>query len=276
MKLYTRFLVVLFFSILTTLCTYASDSLRTEIINGKKVIVHKVEQGQTLYSIARKYSVSVDAIKQLNPDITQIKTNSELYIPFKQEHINSAAVAPAPIKEEKRGTDEDQDQLVHKVMPGETLYKISKIYNVSVAKINEANQLGTKGIKTGQELIIPDAGAGSQTAVKQTPSKEASFLPQPIKSEKKTSLTGYPSITESGTAKLDESMLTDSYQVQHKTAKIGTLILLKNKETGLVAHAKVTGTSTGQELVVINKKVYEKLEGKSKNIQVEVFYTPED
>ena len=272
MKNLPVFILIIFF----TSQLFAQDSLKTNTVNGQKTIIHKVEQGQTLFSIARKYNVSIAEIKDLNPGITQIKTGSNLIIPSK---TSAEPVINSPIKEAKknRGNDEGH-QTIHQVEQGETLYGISKIYNVSVAQISEANQIGSRGITPGQELIIPTSvnNQTANTSLKTTNQQTHSILPQPIKSEKKTSLTGYPAITENGTAKLDETMSLESYHVLHKSAKVGTLIMLKNKETGLIAHAKVTGTSTGQELVIINKKVYDKLEGKSKNLTVEVFYTPED
>ncbi len=273
--MYMRKFIILILANLISGLLFAQDTLKTDLVNGQKVLTHKVEQGQTLFSIARQYNVTVAEIKAINPSITQLKTGSDLYIPSK---ANTETVTLAPVSETKTkgGTDEGH-QTVHTVEAGETLYRISKLYNVSVAQITEVNKLGAKGISVGQELTIPiNKQQTNNTPVKTVNQQTHSALPQPIKSEKKTSLTGYPAITETGTAKLDENMPAESYQVLHKSAKVGTLIMLKNKETGLVAHAKVTGTSTGQELVVINKKVYDKLEGKNKNLTVEVFYTPED
>ena len=274
MKNLPSFILVLCF----TSQLFAQDSLKTNLVNEQKTIIHKVEQGQTLFSIARKYNVSVADIKTLNPTVTQIKTGSSLFIPAKtvKETITPSQVLE-PKPKETRGSDEGQ-QTIHKVGPGETLYGISKKYNVTVFQISEVNEIGSKGISPGQSLTIP------QQTNKSTPKAELktynqqthSTLPQQIKTEKKTSLTGYPAVTETGTALFDETLPSETYQVYHKSAKIGTLVMLKNKETGLVAHAKVTGTNKGQELVVINKKVYEKLECKSKSITVEVFYTPED
>ncbi|MBC7388383.1 MAG: LysM peptidoglycan-binding domain-containing protein [Opitutaceae bacterium] len=254
---------------------FAQDSLKTDIMEGQRVIIHKVEPGQTLFSIARKYNVSVAEIKEINPGITQIKSGSNLNIPSKG--ISEPTISKPNEEINKRGGNDEGHQTIHKVEPGETLYRISKIYNVPVAQISEANQIGSKGISPGQELLIPTQNKQiTISPLKTTNQQTHSVLPQPIKSEKKTSLTGYPAITETGTAKLDESIPVETYLVLHKSAKVGTLIMLKNKETGLVAHAKVTGTSTGQELVIINKKVYDKLEGKNKSLIVEVFYTPEN
>ena len=43
----------------------------------------------------------------------------------------------------------------HRVQKGDTLYSISKQYNVSVAILREVNQLESSTIYLGQEIIIP-------------------------------------------------------------------------------------------------------------------------
>ena len=43
----------------------------------------------------------------------------------------------------------------HTVQPGETLYGISRRYNVSVAGLIQANRLSSTAVHAGQVLIIP-------------------------------------------------------------------------------------------------------------------------
>lgn len=54
--------------------------------------------------------------------------------------------------------------IVHKVVSGETLYKLSKKYDSSVKDIESANASG-EDIKIGQELLIPVKGETANTAV---------------------------------------------------------------------------------------------------------------
>jgi membrane-bound lytic murein transglycosylase D len=44
---------------------------------------------------------------------------------------------------------------LHKVSAGETLYQISRKYQVSVDALRLKNQLGSNEIKVGQQLLIP-------------------------------------------------------------------------------------------------------------------------
>jgi ABC-type branched-subunit amino acid transport system substrate-binding protein/LysM repeat protein len=58
-------------------------SEKTETIDGKKFFIHKVEKGQTLYSIAKAYGTTVDIVLSNNPDaIDGLKAGEQLKIPY--------------------------------------------------------------------------------------------------------------------------------------------------------------------------------------------------
>ncbi|NLO70151.1 MAG: LysM peptidoglycan-binding domain-containing protein [Porphyromonadaceae bacterium] len=57
-------------------------------------ITHNVTQGETLYSISRKYSVTVNELKQLNPETTDgLRAGTVLKVPFKSGSSDSSATA---------------------------------------------------------------------------------------------------------------------------------------------------------------------------------------
>ena len=47
-----------------------ADSVGVERRDGKRFALHRVDQGQTLYAVARRYNASIDAIRAANPDLT--------------------------------------------------------------------------------------------------------------------------------------------------------------------------------------------------------------
>ncbi|WP_375445678.1 LysM peptidoglycan-binding domain-containing protein [uncultured Fibrella sp.] len=51
-------------------CSFPADSVGVERKDGKRFVLHRVDQGQTLYAVARRYNSSVDAIKAANPDLS--------------------------------------------------------------------------------------------------------------------------------------------------------------------------------------------------------------
>jgi murein DD-endopeptidase MepM/ murein hydrolase activator NlpD len=102
--------------------------------------VHRIERGNTVYSISRLYGVPVRAI---------IETNG-LAPPYLLKVGDSLAIP------NRRG---------HKVVKGETVYSISRNYGVAMSELTRANGIGPPHtIVVGQELVIP-AGAGTRVAV---------------------------------------------------------------------------------------------------------------
>jgi LysM repeat protein len=97
-----------------------------------------VQQGDTLYSIARRFGTTVDAIKAAN-GLTgnTISVGQRLTIP------GGTVQTPAP-----GGT-------VHVVQQGDTLYSIARRYNTTVQAIMVANGLSNTRIVVGQQLRIP-------------------------------------------------------------------------------------------------------------------------
>jgi len=103
------------------------------------IIEHKIQKGETAYFIAQKYKVSVDEIYKLNPESqVGIKDNQIIKIP-----VHST---------EKQNSNQ---QRTHIVGAKETLFGLSKQYNVSVEALQNANPLLANGLQIGQELIIP-------------------------------------------------------------------------------------------------------------------------
>ena len=102
---------------------------------------HTITQGQSLYSIASMYKVNIAEIIKLNPGSEkQIRTGDTLRIP--QQTNNSA----------------QESTRYHTIASGETLYRLTQVYKVSVASICEANPgLSAENFKQGQVIVIPPA-----------------------------------------------------------------------------------------------------------------------
>ncbi|GAB4315586.1 MAG: LysM peptidoglycan-binding domain-containing protein [Bacteroidales bacterium] len=127
---------------------YEKEPPKNEItVQGDKTsFLHIVSKGETLYGIARRYHVTVDEIKALNPTYTgTIKAGDVLHIPVKEADSGHAGLPPA------------HDEIaVHEVKAGETLYSIARQYNVSIGEIINTNPgLDPASLKIGQKLLIP-------------------------------------------------------------------------------------------------------------------------
>jgi LysM repeat protein/ABC-type branched-subunit amino acid transport system substrate-binding protein len=143
------FLFVLIAACATTLPAQdgIKKSKKTETIEGKKYYIHTVEKGQTLYAIAKTYELTVNDILLENPDaMNGIKPGQTLRIPFdKKGSITTVVVAP----------DTSKKFILHKVEPQQTVYSISKKYNVTELQIYDLNPDARLGLKIGQDLKIP-------------------------------------------------------------------------------------------------------------------------
>ncbi|WP_077619839.1 LysM peptidoglycan-binding domain-containing protein [Bacillus sinesaloumensis] len=97
---------------------------QTQTIND----IYTVRAGDTLYSIAKKYNVSVDSIKNVNGlSSNMLFVGQQLRLPFYTYSVSS----------------------------GDTLYSIARRYNVTVDQIRTTNQLKTDMLSIGQKLRIP-------------------------------------------------------------------------------------------------------------------------
>lgn len=119
----------------------------TMCLSAQNYVEHKVKAGESIEDIAKKYMVTPFDIYALNPDAkSSLKPNTVLIIP-------NSKVKNEPIKEESR---ELIGYKTHKVKRKETLYGISKKYNVSEEDIKKANrQLYSENLKKGDRIRIP-------------------------------------------------------------------------------------------------------------------------
>ncbi len=104
--------------------------------------IHKVLSKETLYSISKIYNVKIEDIIELNPGSEiKIKRGMELIIPDKKVQIKN-------IPEATSFTE-------HEVLSKETLYSISKLYNIDIEEIIKYNPATEKKLKKGSVLMIP-------------------------------------------------------------------------------------------------------------------------
>lgn len=134
-------------------------------------VTHEVLPKQTLYSLSRQYGVSVDELIANNPESKSgLTVGMLLKIPVKTPQVTKQTVkAPVPTppvvtkpapkveKEEKA----EAPKRTHVVQRKETLYSISRQYDISVEELTRANNITS--IKVGQELIIPMPQKQEQT-----------------------------------------------------------------------------------------------------------------
>lgn len=119
-------------------------------------VKHKISQGENLSVIAKKYGVKVKDIADANPNAPKIlKLNSVLLIPNKNKSTSKAKTKSAELAVNNNPSNAVSSG-THEVAAKETLWGISKKYNISVDDLKKANPLlETEGLKIGQQITIP-------------------------------------------------------------------------------------------------------------------------
>ena len=105
----------------------------TKTVDIGETDIYQVQAGDTLYSIARKYNISVNELKNLN-------------------NLVDNTLSIGQILEVPSGLSSYNSYIVDK---GDTLYSIAKKFDTSVNKLKELNNLSSNMLSIGQKLLIP-------------------------------------------------------------------------------------------------------------------------
>jgi LysM repeat protein len=97
--------------------------------------VHVVMAGETLYSIARMYAVSVDSLRSWNLNLEPLQSGRTLRV--------SAA-----------GPQKEQAALYYTVQPGDTAFSIAKKFGITLDELRLRNQLTDFQLRPGMQLNI--------------------------------------------------------------------------------------------------------------------------
>lgn len=118
---------------------------------------HIVAKKETLFGIARRYEVDINALLERNPEAnTGIQPGMVLIIPTSMGGSQPTAVTRPAAPEGMRQ---------HTVEAGETLYGLARRYGVTVESITQANGGLPEGLKVGMVLQVP---GGTDTPVEPT------------------------------------------------------------------------------------------------------------
>ena len=106
---------------------------------------HIIESGETLWGVTRKYDVSENELRALNP--------------FLENGFPAGAVLKVPVKETETIKVEpvnDGAFIKHVVKRGETLYGLSSEYDIKIPEIKKYNPvLETRNLLRGETVLIP-------------------------------------------------------------------------------------------------------------------------
>ena len=216
--------------------------------------IHTVTKGQSLYSISSMYNVSIADIVKENPGSDAgIKVGQSLKIP----------------------QNGDNQVTFHTIQSGETLYKLSVKYGVSVERICQANPgLSAKNFRVDQVIAIPPVAKSEQVSAEVVDQLPAS----PAKVEKKDESlkpncrdmhrverkeTVYSICKQYGIT--EEELLAANPEIKNKKLKKGKFLCIPypketaNTTTPTQPQTNVDATLTDAQLFDRNKKKNEKI-----------------
>ena len=153
-------------SLLTTLILLALTTIapvsaqEMVVIGGTKYVIHDVVKGETLYSLAKRYGVTVDDIRRDNSSLANgLKAGQRIKI---------------AVKSDDKSAVERAETRLHKVVSGETLYSLAKQYGLTVEELQRANPHVKRVLKAGHLIEIPLKSSDAKPApAEQVESKTA-------------------------------------------------------------------------------------------------------
>lgn len=277
---------------LTSLCSLpvlaspVLDSIGIENLDGKKVILHKLDPRDNYYAIGRRYNVKPNVIMQFNNNAS-MRVGNVIKVPTEQPFLS-----PMPQTAATAATTNTIDgTTVYKVSVGETLYAISRRFNMRVEDIVALNNLKSTSLTPGQLLNVkattttPPATQPQVTTVQTTATTQPANTAQQQTTVQQTTVQ-QPTSTTPITMPRDSTRVaaTDSAGVErrvpanrygiternekgvatflddsglgldpnkklalHRTAPVGTVLKITNPMTNRVTFAKVVGKFNDNE-----------------------------
>ena len=150
--------------LVSMLTGHSYDSLNIQQRADSLLIIHEVESGETVYSLAQRYHVTADEfIRQNGLKGNALDIGQVLEIYYEKEAWQDSLILSGPPNGQ------------HEVALGETLYAITKKYNLSLEVLRKINALSTDELAVGQYLVISDSSgiSASKESFSETSKEEA-------------------------------------------------------------------------------------------------------
>ncbi len=143
---------------------------------------YTVKQGDTLYSISRKYQLSVEKLRSANnlSENDMLRAGRVIVIPSADTTVSNAPIVLPDAQPAKTPENAERPQL-YEIQKGDTLYSLARKFSIPLADLLAANGLdGGATIKVGQKLKLPQKGApdSGRHAVAAAPRDAQKALPK--------------------------------------------------------------------------------------------------
>ena len=208
-----------------------------------EIVSHTVAQGQTLYSISKLYNTTVDEIIKFNPGSAEkLSIGQKLIIP---RNSNSKAKDGKNVK-------------THTIQQGETLYRLSKMYNVTTDELCAANPgLSINNFRTGETIIIPVKGNAAKDSAAPVAPRQSSY------EEKKPVIVGTHKVQRKESI---ESICEIHGITQEELIKANPILQEKKLKRKMVLHIPAPSARPAEKEIAVEEKKQEIVETINKGI----------
>lgn len=156
-------------------------------LSGDSFVRHTVQEGETLFAVARSYHTSVTALARINglEDISRLPMGQTLLVPLPAASRDSSAPTEGPRKPSVPPAP-PAAPTTHTVREGETLFAVARQYHLSVDLLLELNALpDPQRLTPGQVLRLAPQTPAPSRAPAPSPTPEQAAVP-PAPAPKKT------------------------------------------------------------------------------------------
>lgn len=150
--------------ILKILCSDIPENKMSARKQARTFSEHTVAAGDTTYSIAKRYGISVDTIIEDNPGLDPAVLSVGTTLMIRKSEIGAAddsAITSAIDRYADALNEISDDYLFYVVRQGDTLYSLSRAFNVPQDTLESINNLAD-GLKAGSILKIPYTSDGRE------------------------------------------------------------------------------------------------------------------
>jgi LysM repeat protein len=174
--------------------TSASAEKKNKTAAAEKYVYHEVLPKETKYSIAKQYKTTVEDLEKRNPEIVAnlpvgYRVTIKGTAPKTDANPSVAATVakPAETKKVDESSKKGTTYMDYQVKPKETLYSLSRTFQLTQAELTELNPSLSEGVKEGMVLKVPSGFlAPAPIIVQQQPQHVEKTIDKPVENSGST------------------------------------------------------------------------------------------